>query len=107
MLICVIVNSALSCCECFLPTDAQYAQLDRLIAGLARKAMMGAATKQEGEKFKAMTIGQVLQYWRLTTAKLEALVRRLSWMQEVTNNPANHKQYIAAVFGKLGRPGGS
>eukprot|EP00959_Pyramimonas_sp_CCMP1952_P293791 6144582-Pyramimonas_sp.AAC.1 len=44
VLLCRVINTGLSCIECFLPTTTEYRQLQSAMGALLRKAMRGRAT---------------------------------------------------------------
>eukprot|EP00959_Pyramimonas_sp_CCMP1952_P105447 2204403-Pyramimonas_sp.AAC.1 len=44
VLLCHVVNSALSAVECFIPSSGQQRKLELAVAGLCRRAMRGKAS---------------------------------------------------------------
>jgi len=100
-LLCRVVNTVLLCFECFHPNVQQYDRLDKLIAGLGRIAMAGKASTTTDKGTRSLAIRQVLQYWRIAPTAVEALIRRLRWIKNITRFPEYHRQLLTAFFGSL------
>eukprot|EP00959_Pyramimonas_sp_CCMP1952_P240338 5022537-Pyramimonas_sp.AAC.1 len=102
VLLCNIVNTALSGLEAFLPSPKQLMTLQYAVAALARKAMRGEASWEDMEgRRRSLSSLAVLDWWRIVPIGIELQVRRLRWFQARLRRPAAHAQYLAALLGTM------
>ena len=103
-LIAHVVGPLLSAAEAVLYGDSDWAKFDRIVAQYGRRALNGRATTKtlgsNGEiLFRSWSNEKVRRYWRLPCTRTEGRVRRLKWLQEVSERPQVHCQVLAALFG--------
>jgi hypothetical protein len=80
VLICRVINTGLSCIECYVPTPDEYQVLQSAMGALLRRAMAGrASAHREDGTVRSMTTLEVFRYWQILPPAEEALVRRLGW----------------------------
>eukprot|EP00959_Pyramimonas_sp_CCMP1952_P258118 5394749-Pyramimonas_sp.AAC.1 len=77
VLLCHVVNSALSAVECFIPSTGQLRKLELAVAGLCRRAMRGKASWEDAHHVRSLSSQQVLEYWKIIPLCVELRVRRL------------------------------
>lgn len=66
-----------------------------------RSMLRGAACEKGEAGYEKVTSRQVLARWKLVPFAVDLRVRRLRWLQSMLRNPEEHRQTIAAVWGKL------
>ena len=101
MLICDVQNSALSGLEAYCVTDHQCATLDKAILKVARVSMRGAAVTRDssGAITDCLTSREVFRFWRLGTSATELCIRRVKWLQQMAQFPADHRLVFNSIFG--------
>eukprot|EP00959_Pyramimonas_sp_CCMP1952_P359056 7518274-Pyramimonas_sp.AAC.1 len=66
ILLCHIVNAALSGVEAFVPTEVQLNTLQLALAALARKVMRGEVSwEDQGGRIRSLSSMEVLRWWRI------------------------------------------
>ena len=92
-LIAHVVGPLLSAAETVLYGDSDWAKFDRIVAQYGRRALKGRATAKKlgcngAILFMSWSNEKVRRHWRLPRARTEARVRRLKWLQEVSERPS-------------------
>ena len=101
-----VVGPIMSAAEAILYSASDWGLFDKLIAQYGRRALNGQATEKIPQpdgttRYRAWTNEKVWRHWRLHKASTEARVRRLKWLQEISERPQVHCQILAALFGDI------
>ena len=99
-----VVEPPLAAALTVLYGDSDWARFDRIIAQHGRRALNGRTTVnnlgRNGEvTYRSWSNEKVRPHWRIRRAPTEARVRRLKWLQEISERPQVHCQVLAALFG--------
>eukprot|EP00969_Alexandrium_andersonii_P220818 9752744-Alexandrium_andersonii.AAC.1 len=80
-------------------THADTSAVDRVVHGMLRSMMRGAACSWEGDHPESMTTVELMARWRIPSADTELSIRRLKWLRAMVVNPGSHEQIITALTG--------
>eukprot|EP00959_Pyramimonas_sp_CCMP1952_P159133 3328193-Pyramimonas_sp.AAC.1 len=71
------------------------------MGALLRRATRGRATTyHEDGSVRSTSTLEVFRYWQILPPAEEALVRRVSWLNNILRCPNNRRQLIVALFGR-------
>jgi hypothetical protein len=99
-------ETAVSALEAFVFQREDSKQLEELICEYGRVLLRGQAckkdTQQQGNvKYTARTDEEVVRILKLLPAQEEFAIRRLKWLQAISEAPENNTQLIAALCARV------
>ena len=106
LFISLILSTLVSGLEAKTPTESEYVMHETYCASRLRALLKGRAHTvctglDGGVKHKQITNRQVFKTARIAPPQVELLARRLKWYSKIANNRTEHKQLLAAAFGRM------
>lgn len=94
-----VIGAGLSGMGSYRLLASECAELDKNMAKKLRSMMMGRAF--DCVTNTKLTNSEVFAYWKVLPSRLEIAVRNLRWLQVMAMHPADCRQVVGTVFGKI------